>query len=189
MLVSSASSRAMYFPRAARRPALRALAGLPDGFSFVSTWTRGSSDACRRATSPVSSLDPSSMTMISSSRTVCVRSESSAALRYFPALCAGTTTDTSGSGWRGGRALIDSLMEVPSIIADGGGAIKRRNDDGDADHNILLGRVHTARTSYAPGVTRTPGQRFRKPLLYPPELQGRNNLGLHRSRLIALSMA
>src|ERR671923_2382832 len=25
----------------------------------------------------------------------------------------------------------------------------------------------------APGVTRTPGQRFRKPLLYPPELQGR----------------
>ena len=24
----------------------------------------------------------------------------------------------------------------------------------------------------APGVTRTPGQRFRKPLLYPPELQG-----------------
>src|SRR5439155_1329675 len=25
---------------------------------------------------------------------------------------------------------------------------------------------------YAPGVTRTPGQRFRKPLLYPPELQG-----------------
>ena len=27
--------------------------------------------------------------------------------------------------------------------------------------------------SHAPGVTRTPGQRFRKPLLYPPELQGR----------------
>src|SRR5256885_14767011 len=27
--------------------------------------------------------------------------------------------------------------------------------------------------SRAPGVTRTPGQRFRKPLLYPPELQGR----------------
>src|SRR5262245_33419298 len=26
--------------------------------------------------------------------------------------------------------------------------------------------------SHAPGVTRTPGQRFRKPLLYPPELQG-----------------
>src|SRR5207245_144527 len=26
--------------------------------------------------------------------------------------------------------------------------------------------------SRAPGVTRTPGQRFRKPLLYPPELQG-----------------
>jgi hypothetical protein len=25
----------------------------------------------------------------------------------------------------------------------------------------------------APGVTRTPGQRFRKPLLYPPELRGR----------------
>src|SRR5207247_470553 len=25
---------------------------------------------------------------------------------------------------------------------------------------------------HAPGVTRTPGQRFRKPLLYPPELQG-----------------
>ena len=24
----------------------------------------------------------------------------------------------------------------------------------------------------APGVTRTPGQRFRKPLLYPPELRG-----------------
>ncbi len=24
----------------------------------------------------------------------------------------------------------------------------------------------------APGVTRTPGTRFRKPLLYPPELQG-----------------
>src|ERR687895_535441 len=26
----------------------------------------------------------------------------------------------------------------------------------------------------APGVTRTPGQRFRKPLLYPSELQGPN---------------
>src|SRR5687767_10046887 len=26
--------------------------------------------------------------------------------------------------------------------------------------------------SSAPGVTRTPGQRFRKPLLYPPELRG-----------------
>ena len=25
----------------------------------------------------------------------------------------------------------------------------------------------------APGVTRTPGKRFRKPLLYPPELRGR----------------
>jgi hypothetical protein len=28
----------------------------------------------------------------------------------------------------------------------------------------------------APGVTRTPGTRFRKPLLYPPELQGRFNI-------------
>jgi hypothetical protein len=27
--------------------------------------------------------------------------------------------------------------------------------------------------SGAPGVIRTPGTRFRKPLLYPPELQGR----------------
>ena len=27
--------------------------------------------------------------------------------------------------------------------------------------------------SGAPGVTRTPGKRFRKPLLYPPELRGR----------------
>ena len=29
-----------------------------------------------------------------------------------------------------------------------------------------------AHAGCAPGVTRTPGQRFRKPLLYPPELQG-----------------
>ena len=31
------------------------------------------------------------------------------------------------------------------------------------------------RSSSAPGVTRTPGQRFRKPLLYPPELRGQES--------------
>ena len=30
----------------------------------------------------------------------------------------------------------------------------------------------------APGVTRTPGQRFRKPLLYPPELRGQLRSGI-----------
>jgi hypothetical protein len=32
-----------------------------------------------------------------------------------------------------------------------------------------------ARNGSAPGVTRTPGQRFRKPLLYPPELRGQES--------------
>src|SRR5437763_955611 len=32
---------------------------------------------------------------------------------------------------------------------------------------------HMRIAASAPGVTRTPGQRFRKPLLYPPELRGR----------------
>src|SRR6266516_3337825 len=43
------------------------------------------------------------------------------------------------------------------------------------DHSIAedLSRLLVERTSHngAPGVTRTPGPRFRKPLLYPPELQ------------------
>lgn len=36
------------------------------------------------------------------------------------------------------------------------------------------GIVATSEAASAPGVTRTPGQRFRKPLLYPPELQGQS---------------
>jgi hypothetical protein len=32
--------------------------------------------------------------------------------------------------------------------------------------------IGSTRSLSAPGVTRTPGQRFRKPLLYPPELRG-----------------
>src|SRR3989454_8205098 len=35
----------------------------------------------------------------------------------------------------------------------------------------------------APGVTRTPGQRFRKPLLYPPELQGRKRRNVEGLRI------
>src|SRR3989442_2620676 len=37
--------------------------------------------------------------------------------------------------------------------------------------------------SNAPGVTRTPGQRFRKPLLYPPELQGRKRRNVEGLRV------
>src|SRR5258705_4743491 len=38
------------------------------------------------------------------------------------------------------------------------------------DHwTLIIG--HWTFSVHAPGVTRTPGQRFRKPLLYPPELQ------------------
>src|SRR6266487_4765550 len=36
----------------------------------------------------------------------------------------------------------------------------------------------------APGVTRTPGQRFRKPLLYPPELQGRKRRNVDELRVV-----
>src|SRR5438034_9574669 len=40
--------------------------------------------------------------------------------------------------------------------------------------SYALSDLHTSSSTppSAPGVTRTPGQRFRKPLLYPPELQG-----------------
>jgi hypothetical protein len=41
----------------------------------------------------------------------------------------------------------------------------------------------------APGVTRTPGQRFRKPLLYPSELQGRGNRSLTPSTLLLNELA
>jgi hypothetical protein len=37
---------------------------------------------------------------------------------------------------------------------------------------IGLQVIRVAGSANAPGVIRTPGQRFRKPLLYPPELQG-----------------
>src|SRR5437879_12748405 len=39
------------------------------------------------------------------------------------------------------------------------------NDHTTIDHWTFVCRS-------APGVTRTPGKRYRKPLLYPPELQG-----------------
>jgi hypothetical protein len=39
----------------------------------------------------------------------------------------------------------------------------------DFDLNLI---AIYSRSPSAPGVTRTPGQRFRKPLLYPPELRG-----------------
>jgi hypothetical protein len=39
----------------------------------------------------------------------------------------------------------------------------------DFDLNLI---AMCSRSLSAPGVTRTPGQRFRKPLLYPPELRG-----------------
>ena len=39
--------------------------------------------------------------------------------------------------------------------------------------NLLI--LHNLLFVCAPGVTRTPGQRFRKPLLYPPELRGQGS--------------
>ena len=41
-------------------------------------------------------------------------------------------------------------------------------------------RRGTRGSGHAPGVTRTPDQRFRKPLLYPSELQGQEIVALRR---------
>ena len=50
--------------------------------------------------------------------------------------------------------------------------INRRHESGSmtGSHNEW---VDLLKKNGAPGVIRTPGTRFRKPLLYPPELQGR----------------
>src|SRR6058998_1063265 len=48
----------------------------------------------------------------------------------------------------------------------------------------LLGVSASLLGGRAPGVTRTPGQRFRKPLLYPPELQGRKRRNVGELRVV-----
>src|SRR5207249_7483031 len=64
---------------------------------------------------------------------------------------------TSSGGCEGGWTLVEL----------GGG---RSTSASTILHN--LHQPSSTCFSRAPGVTRTPGQRFRKPLLYPPELQG-----------------
>src|SRR3989442_16008001 len=55
------------------------------------------------------------------------------------------------------------------------------NDHSTIDHWTFVCRS-------APGVTRTPGQRFRKPVLYPPELQGLVRGGRKRPNLRELGV-
>jgi hypothetical protein len=93
------------------------------------------------------------MTIVSSGARVWARTDESASRSMAARLYTGMTTEMLIT--IGPKALSSSWIR------------RHENNKGAALDSYAC-------AFHAPGVTRTPGQRFRKPLLYPPELQGQH---------------
>ena len=91
---SSESTKPTYSPVTNLNPTFRVAPGLP--LRLYSTLIRSSLTAYSSAISPLLSVEPSSTTMISSSRNVWLQILSRQAERYFSALKTGTMTETNG---------------------------------------------------------------------------------------------